>query len=434
MCRFVLYCLLFIFALRASAQRPAGDLPAYHQPRTDSFLVRLLRDHASPGLLRVLDKPDSFHYQLIYTRIDRDKNHRPHFTNYVYRLDADDYFNPASTVKMPLAFLALEKLNSLHLDKETPMLTDSAYSGQTPAHTDTSSANGLPSVAQYIRKIFLVSDNDAYNRLYEFLGQETINRRLHQLGYPDIRITRRFVPMSEDENRHTNPIRFVRDGQTVYRQDAAASAFVFDFPRPIFYGKAYYDRHDSLIHAPMEFTRHNNFPLADAREILQSVLFPESVPAGRRFRLSAADYRFLYQYMSELPRESTHPRYDTTEYFDSYAKFFWFKAGRRPIPSYIRIFNKPGWSYGFLTDIAYIADFEHKVEFMLAGTIYTNSDGVLNDDKYDYEEVGYPFFQEVGEILYRYELARPRKVAPDLGSFRIFVPSSTGNHEIRKDQ
>jgi len=409
--RFVLSYLLFIAAFGASAQ-----------PRTDSFLVRLIREQASPALLRVLDKPDSFHYQLIYTRIDRDKNNRPHFTDMYYHVDPNDYFNPASTVKMPLAFLALEKLDSLrhhfNIDRETPMLTDSAYSGQSTAYTDTSSANGLPSIAQYIRKIFLVSDNDAYNRLYEFLGQEYINRRLHELGYPGIRITRRFVPMTEEENRHTNPIRFVRDGKTVYRQEAAVSPFDFDFSHPFFYGNAYLDRHDSLIHAPMDFTRHNNFPLADAREMLQSVLFPDEVPANRRFRLSPDDYRFLYQYMSELPRESDHPRYDTAEYFDSYTKFFWFKAGRRPIPPYIRIFNKPGWSYGFLTDIDYVADFRHKVEFMLAGTIYTNSDGILNDDKYDYEEIGYPFFREVGEILYRYELSRPRKVAPDLKAFK----------------
>ena len=434
--RFVLSCLLLVSGLPAFNQ--SGSTPGQApQPRTDSFLVRLIREQASPALLRVLDKPDSFHYQLIYTRIDRDKNNRPHFTNFFYRLDPNDYFNPASTVKMPLAFLALEKLDSLRrygINKETPMLTDSAYSGQSTAYTDTSSANGLPSVAQYIRKVFLVSDNDAYGRLYEFLGQEYINRRLHELGYPGIRITRRFVPMTEEENRHTNPIRFVLNGKTLYQQGAVVSHFDFDFSHPYFYGNAYLDRHDSLIHAPMDFTRHNNFPLADARDILQSVLFPGSVPADRRFRLNPADYRFLYQYMSELPRESDHPRYDTAEYFDSYTKFFWFKAGHQHIPPYIRIFNKPGWSYGFLTDIAYVVDFEHKVEFMLAGTIYTNSDGVLNDDKYDYAEIGYPFFREVGEILYRYELSRPRKVAPNLRGFRTFVPSSNGNHEIRKDQ
>jgi hypothetical protein len=410
--RFILYCLLFIRLI-----------PVSGQPRTDAFLEGLLRAKASPALLRVLDKPDSFHYQLIYTRIDRDKRNRPHFHNYYLHVDGADYFNPASTVKMPLAFLALEKMDSLArygVDKFTPMLTDSGYSGQSVAHTDTSSADGLPSLAQYIRKVFLVSDNDAYNRLYEFLGQAAINQRLRQLGYPDIRITRRFVPMSEDENRHTNPINFERDGRTLYRQPANYSDQVFNFPRsPVLYGNAYYDRHDSLIHSPMDFTRHNNFPLADAQQMLQSVLFPESVSPDRRFRLTPEDYRFLYQYMSELPRESAHPRYDTASYFDSYTKFFLFKAGRTPIPGYIRIFNKPGWSYGFLTDIAYIVDFDNKVEFMLTGTIYTNSDGILNDDKYDYDEIGYPFFKEAGDIIYRYELGRTRKYRPDLRGFRM---------------
>jgi len=153
--------------------------------------------------------------------------------------------------------------------------------------------------------------------------------------------------------------------------------------------------------------------------LLQSVLFPLSVPKKQRFRLTDDDYRFLYQYMSELPRESRHPHYDTTEYFDSYAKFFLFKAGKSKPPSYIRVFNKPGWTYGFLTDVAYIVDFKNNVEFMLSGCIYVNSDGVLNDDKYDYDSIGYPFFKETGNIIYNYELKRPRKYAPNLDTFRL---------------
>ncbi|HVS98063.1 MAG TPA: serine hydrolase [Puia sp.] len=397
-------------------------MSAAGQQRSDPFLDSLLRSKASPALLRVLDHPDSFHYQLIYTRIDRDRHNRPHFHNYYLRVNALGYFNPASTVKMPLSFLALEKMDSLSrfgVDRDTPMLTDSAWTGQSTAYTDTSAADGLPSLGQYIRKIFLVSDNDAYNRLYEFLGQEEINRRLHAMGYPDIRITRRFVPMTEEDNRHTNPIRFVRDGRTLYEQPAAVSHFAFDFSHPVFYGKGHLDSHDSLIHAPMDFTRHNNFPVADAQRMLQSVLFPRSVPPACRFHLSRDNYRFLYRCMSEYPRESDHPRYDTSEYFDGYTKFFFFHSGRTPIPSYIRVFNKPGWSYGFLTDIAYIVDFKHRVEFMLTGTIYTNSDGILNDDKYDYDEIGYPFFREVGSIVYRYELGRARRYRPDLSEFEL---------------
>jgi len=167
----------------------------------------------------------------------------------------------------------------------------------------------------------------------------------------------------------------------------------------------------------MDFTRHNNLPLEDLRNILVSVLFPESVLPERRFDLTSEDYRFLYQYMSEYPRESRYPHYDSTEFFDSFTKFFLFKSGKARIPAEMRIFNKPGWSYGFLTDVAYIVDFAQKTEFMLSAVIYVNSDGILNDDKYEYDETGYPFFKELGEIIYRYELHRHRNFAPDLKKF-----------------
>lgn len=393
------------------------------QGKTDKWLEDLLRAKASPLLTMILNNPDSFHYQLIYTRIDRDKHNIPSFHHYYLHVDREQYFNPASTVKMPLAFLALEKLHKINVpgvDKFTAMLTDSGYNGQTAVLYDSSAENNRPSVAQYIRKIFLVSDNDAYNRLYEFVGQQAVNERLWQMGYKDIRITRRFVRATEEENRHTNPIRFMDgNGKLLYSQPSAYSNLQFDFSKKILTGNAHYDRDENLVQAPMDFTTHNNAPLEDLQQIMQSVLFPEQSPQRQRFGLTEDDYRFLYRYMSELPGESAYPKYDTAEFFDSYTKFFLFKAGKQKIPEYIRVFNKTGWSYGFLTDIAYIADFKHDVEFMLTGNIYVNSDGVLNDDKYEYEELGYPFFKEVGNIIYDYELKRKRAHRPDLGKFKM---------------
>lgn len=392
----------------------------FSQSKNDPFLDQLLRQQASPFLLNVLNKPDSFQYQLIYTQINRDKDNRPQFKHYYLNVDRNRYFNPASTVKMPVAFTALEKLNELHqpgLTKYTPMLTDSSYERQTNVWTDTSAENGLPSVAQYIRKVFLVSDNDAYNRLYEFVGQETLNNKLWQKGYKDSRITRRFVAMNEDQNRHTNAIRFEQNGKLVYAQPPAYNTQPFDFSKKIFIGKGHWNSQDSLINEPMDFTTHNNFPLESLQQVSQSVLFPESVKPQQRFNLTPDDYKFVYRYMSELPWESRHPKYDTTEFFESYTKFFFFKAGRGHIPANIRVFNKTGWSYGFLTDVAYIVDFKHKVEFMLSGVIYVNSDGILNDNKYEYEQVGYPFFKETGNIIYQYELKRVRKYQPNLKKF-----------------
>ncbi|NLR79211.1 serine hydrolase [Chitinophaga eiseniae] len=408
-------CLLFLLSWCYLLSLPA-------QSRTDTLLENLLRREGSPALQHILQYPDSFRYQLIYTQIDRDTNNSPHFKNYYLHVNDSLYYNPASTVKLPIALLALEKLHALNipgLTGNTPMLTDSAWTGQKIVHTDSSSANGLPSIYHYIKKIFLISDNDAYNRLYEFIGQQAIHEKLWGKNYGKVRIVRRFMPLSEEENRHTNPIRFEANGKLVYEQPAAYDTLAFDYSRKVFMGHGYLDKDDKLIFSPMDFTRHNYFPLTALQRMLQAVLFPASVPVAQRFNLSPEDYRFLYQYMSQYPSETQWPKYDTTEYFNSYTKFFFFKDGKRNIPPYIRVFNKAGWSYGFLTDAAYIVDFEHKVEFMLTGNLYVNRDGILNDDKYEYEEDGYPFFREVGEIIYRYELQRKRKHIPNLQSFHI---------------
>ena len=87
--------------------------------------------------------------------------------------------------------------------------------------------------------------------------------------------------------------------------------------------------------------------------------------------------------------------------------------------SNIRIFNKEGDAYGFLTDVSYFVDFKNNVEFFLSANIYCNSDGIFNDDQYDYETVGYPFLKNLGRVIYQYELKRNRKRIPDLSTFRF---------------
>lgn len=392
------------------------------QNKTSPWLQKLLRTEASPLLLNILNNPDTFRYQIIYTKIDRDQNNKPKFKNYYLNVDRGCYFNPASMVKMPVAFASLEKLNQIKakVDKHTTMFTDSSYSKQISVTKDKTSESRLPSIDHYIKRIFLVSDNDAYNRLYEFVGQKDLNQSLWKKGYKDIRITRRFyTDMTQEENRHTNQIRFMKGDKTLYTQPPAYNDAPFDFSKKIFLGKGHWDKNDVLINEPMDFTTHNNAPLEDLQQILQSVLFPQSVSEKRRFNLTEDDYKSLYTYMSQKPSESAFPKYDTAEYFDSYTKFFFFKDGKRKIPEHIRSFNKTGWSYGFLTDVCYIVDFKNNVEFMLSGNIYVNSDGILNDNKYEYEEVGFPFFREIGEKIYKYELKRKRTVKPDLKKWKL---------------
>ena len=416
-----IFCFSFCFLVIILFGSPF--FPVFAQSEGDRWLQQLLLTKASPFLRNVLAQPDSFQYQIIYTQMNRDKKNRPYFTRYYYNVDRERYFNPASTVKLPTALAALEKLHKIKkkgVDKYTFLRIDSAFSGQTAVAGDSTSATGYPSIAHYIKKLFLVSDNDAYNRLYEFVGQERLNKMLRKKGYANVRITRRFVPMTEEENRHTNPFAFLKNGVVTYQQPAATSRFPFDFRRQLRIGRAHWDRRDSLVEGPMDFTKHNSLPLEDLQSLLQSVLFPASVPKKQRFDLSADDYSLLRHVMSALPRESRFPSYDTTEYFDSYTKFF-FKSGKQKIPASIRIFNKAGWSYGFLTDAAYVVDFQNGIEFMLAAVIYVNADGILNDNKYEYDTIGYPFFQEIYSILYQFEKERKRPNIPDLSTFAFMA-------------
>ena len=407
------------------------------QPRTNSFLKNVLEAEKDSLFHSVLQHPEIYRYQIIYTQINRDKKNIPSFTNYYYNYDSLQYFNPASTVKLPLAFLSLEKLNQLKqngVNMFTPMQYDSAYPRQTILYKDSTAENGLPSIAQFIRKAFLVSDNDAYNRMYEFVGQQTINQRLHEMGYPDLRITRRFMRMNPDENRHTNPVRFIKpDGSLIFLQTMAFNRDSFDFSHINKMGRTYMNSQDSLINEPIDFTTANNVTVYHLQQLLQSVLFPNSVPIKQRFNLSKEDCDFLYRYLSQYPSETNFPKYDTGLYYNSYVKFF-FKSGSHDIPGHIRVFNKVGWAYGCVTDVSYVVDFKNKVDFMLTATIYVNSDGVLNDDKYDYDNIGYPFLYRLGQCIYNYELKRDRKYKPNLSTFNIYYKKrKEDNRPVIKD-
>jgi hypothetical protein len=225
--------------------------------------------------------------------------------------------------------------------------------------------------------------------------------------------------MSPEENRHTNAIHFLdKEGKEIYYQPPAYNPDSFHYPAPITVGLGHYDRNDSLVMKPIDFTGANHITLASLKQVLQSALFPASVPAAQRFDLSAEDRAFMKQYLSQFPGETNYPKYDGAVFYDSYVKFF-FRDSAHPIPPGVRVFNKVGWAYGFLTDVSYVADFTHQVEFMLAATVYVNKDGILNDNRYDYDDIGYPFLYALGQTIYRYELQRNRAVKPRLDDMRV---------------
>ncbi len=387
----------------------------------DTFINNLLQK--SPQYFSsILENTENLKIQIIYTQVDRLKKKKVEFTDHTFNLDADNYFYPASTVKLPVAILALQKLNELKisgLDKYATMNTGNAGFGQTEVNTDSTAEDGRPTIAHYIKKILLVSDNDAFNRLYEFLGQEYINNTLHKMGYADVQIIHRLdVSLTEEQNRQTNPIKFLdKAGTVIYSKSSEKSKLLYA-DRNTKLGNGYLNG-GKLVNAPFDFSKKNRLPLQDLYMIVRSIIYPEAVDKKMRFNLTKDDYDFLRKYMSMRPEESASPVYKAPEYWDNYVKFLFYGSEKDKAKPGLRIFNKVGDAYGFLIDAAYFADFKNNIEFFLSATIYCNSDGVFNDDKYDYETIGFPFLKNLGKVIYDYELTRVRKKQPYLSEFKF---------------
>ena len=58
----------------------------------------------------IMAQRDTLKVQVIYSQIDRKKKGKPVFTDHSYHVDPNNYYYPASTVKLPVAILALQKL------------------------------------------------------------------------------------------------------------------------------------------------------------------------------------------------------------------------------------------------------------------------------------------------------------------------------------
>jgi beta-lactamase class A len=386
--------------------------------KTDDLLEALLKQH--PAYFdSILRNRRDLNVQIIYTQVNRGANGIADLKHHYFNVSKGRYFYPASTVKFPVSLLALQRLNELKdkgIDRNTTLLHEASFSGQTAVYNDPTSIDGKPSIAQYIKKILMVSDNDAFNRLYEFLGQEYINNELHKKGYEDARILHRLdIFLTEEENRRTNPLKFLDAGNNVLFSQAEQRNNAKYVQRNDSLGLGYY-KAGALVQGPMDFSKKNRISLEDLHNILIGLVFPNKVRAAQRFNITEEDRLFVLKYMSQYPSESDYPPYaaDTANYWPAYCKFVLYGRDKGDLPEHIRIFNKVGDAYGQMTDVAYVVDFKNQIEFFVSASIYCNSDGILNDDKYDYERLGLPFMKHLGEVLFDYELKRPYKTRPDL--------------------
>ncbi|MFK7812943.1 MAG: serine hydrolase [Maribacter sp.] len=342
------------------------------------------------NIKRVIDSLSQHAVQIKFTQIDR-KDGVISFQDYDFQVNATNYFYPASTVKFPIALLALAKLNSMeNMDRNTRFYVEGDSSETT--------------FSREIEKIFAVSDNQSYNRLFEFLGQDYINGELNRIQFGPIRISHRVSTPNSDEITTKPLIVYQNDSTTITLPNSINTSALPLTLKNIEKGVGYMDG-DSLMQSPFNFGFKNYYPIETQHQLLKTVMFPKKYQANEKINLTKEQLDFVHSAMSTLPKNTG---YDVETYYDGYCKFFMYGDMKSTIPEHIKIYNKVGDAYGTLTDCAYIQDTKNNVEFLLTATIQVNRNGIFNDNVYEYDDIGFPFLAELGRELYNYELKRKK--------------------------
>ena len=384
------------------APRPAaGDQPLSVMPPIE----RILR--TDERLASVFAGASEYRLQVVLGLIEESEN-GPRLVQQTFRAGAE-YFYPASSIKLCAAVAALEHLTELAaetgkpIDEATPLIYHPLFDDEVlEAEDPTNLEGGRITVGHEIRKLFLVSDNTAFNRLYELVGPAALKRSMHRAGLGTARLVHRLSEFrAPEEHLRTPRIELAGDGfshRIPARTDELKLAPIPD--RGLKIGRGYM-KSGELIPEPLDFSTKNRMSLADLQRALCKVVQPEVDAGGDGFRLTDRQRALLLEAMRQVPRESTNPVYDPEDYPDDYVKFLLPGLARVVPKERLAISNKVGQAYGFSVENAYVEDTATGRAFFLAAVIYTNADGVLNDDKYEYDDVALPFFADLGEAVAR---------------------------------
>ncbi|WP_425392997.1 serine hydrolase [Ekhidna sp.] len=359
-------------------------------------LERILSD-GSATFLETLDN-EKHEIQIIYGEVKGDS-----IIHHVYG-DTSQYFYPASTIKMLNAFASIQWLRENKLSLRSTVQMDSTVHHPRNLTYDSLFKDSLR-VENLLKKIFVYSDNQANNILFNTIGKDYVNglyanlglktRIIHQLGESAFS----FTPESNSWSAKT----IITHAKNAVKSAASKQDFNSDLsPKNQRKGKGYMNKSGDVIMKPFDFTVKNYVPLRSLIGSLERVIKPSFFRVDSRFDFDKQTYQELEEIMSLRPIDLPYP-IDTLK--DNYVKFLIY--GDSQASTYdesMVIMNKVGWAYGYLTDVAYIKDTKNDVEFFLAATIHVNENEIYNDGIYEYDSVGLPFLGELGRLVYQYEL------------------------------
>ena len=127
------------------------------ETKNSRLLYEILQESKEPIIKKVLSDLNSHEVQILFTRIHRDSLGKPEFESHKFQVHSKHYFYPASTVKLPVAILALQKIRKLQsqgipITPDTPFTV--LFSENIIKKTDSTHPNNKLTIAHLIKKDF----------------------------------------------------------------------------------------------------------------------------------------------------------------------------------------------------------------------------------------------------------------------------------------
>jgi hypothetical protein len=384
-------------------------------PANPRDLEPLLRSGGA-ALRQAVDRAPELRLQVLIAELDESPGRPTTLRRHGFRVDAE-YFYPASSIKLCAAVAALQEVERLEAAlpgtqlAEAPLEIAPLFAGDVAQiHDPTHLAGGRITVAHEVRKLALVSDNQAFNRLYDFVGHEPLNRAMHALGLPSAVINHRLSDPRAAPDQHASAAVTLRPpGGAPVEVPARISPLRLTNTAPgLRVGQAFL-RSDQRVDESMDFAGRNGITLVDLQNLLVKVVRPDVALPGAPLRLTPEHRALLVGALTGYPRESADPRYPAADYPDDYCKFL-LPGVRRVFPATepgrrVEITGKIGRAYGFTVENCALRNPATGRTVFVTAVLYTNADGVLNDDRYEYAEVADPVLADLGELVARRWLA-----------------------------
>jgi len=389
-------------AAQTSVVLPAGSAPsasasANAPARTDPWLEKTLRaaDARWAGWLK---EAEALRLQILVTVVEPGAAAWP---SHELRVDAE-YFYPASAVKTLLAVASLRVLSErvggpidlltriMRCRDDRPGCEPPVEDEDAELTDDGKKKHKKLRVGEEITKMLSYSDNDSYNRLYDAIGHRELNEEIAKLGL-GARFHHRMNAPAE-RSRFTPRVTLLPPGKRAF-EAAGRTSNLEPAPTPasgLAVGTAYKD-HKGLVEEPLSFAKKNYVSLRELHRVHLSLLSPDR-PEAVKLGLDEAQRSHITRAMTlnlaAVARAAEHGPL-------SPGVLEVLPAKR------IRYVAKSGRAYGFHLENAFIEDTETGRGFFVTAVVYSNPDGVMNDDDYGYDETTRPLLASLGAALTR---------------------------------